>query len=81
MILKSYNTCVYCGSKKFVLSKKKFVKNFYIEAIKSDLNITDKVFKKMKVYKCNNCHILQNNPWFNDDDVFKIYSHIYFTIV
>ena len=78
MILKSYNTCVYCGSKKFVLSKKKkFVKNFYIEAIKSDLSITDKDFKKMKVYKCNNCHILQNNPWFNDDDVFKIYSQIY----
>ena len=47
MILKSYNTCVYCGSKKFVLSKKKkFVKNFYIEAIKSDLILQTKILKK-----------------------------------
>lgn len=78
MKLKKYNKCIFCGSKTLILEKKqKLIKNFYIDAIKSDLNISDKILLKMKLYRCKVCDILQNNPWFTDDDVFKIYNQIY----
>lgn len=78
MKLKKYNKCIFCGSKTLILEKKqKLIKNFYIDAIKSDLNISDKILLKMKLYRCKVCDILQNNPWFTDGDVFKIYNQIY----
>ena len=73
-----YNKCIYCNSKKLVKEKKKIhVDNFYIQAIKSDLKITQNELKKISVYKCINCQILQNNPWFTESISRKIYSNIY----
>ena len=75
---KKYNKCVYCGSKKIKKEKKQyFPDNFYLKAITSDLSISKKEFQKMKVYKCSNCFILQNNPWFTESISHKIYSNIY----
>ena len=62
---KKYNKCIYCGSKKIIKEKKQyFPSNFYLKAIKSDLSISENEFRKIKVFRCNNCFILQNNPWF-----------------
>tara|TARA_Y100000590_G_scaffold462553_1_gene626946 strand:+ start:1090 stop:2094 length:1005 start_codon:yes stop_codon:yes gene_type:complete len=77
-MFKKYNKCVFCGSKKLKKEKKQFFpKNFYLRAIMSDLKLTIRQFQKMKVYKCRNCHILQNNPWFSEVISRKIYSNIY----
>ena len=78
MNLKKYNRCVYCGSLNLKKEKKQiFKKNFYLKAIISDLDLSNKDFKKIKVYKCSRCHILQNNPWFTEKISRKIYSNIY----
>ena len=77
-MLKSYNKCVYCSSKKFKKEKnQKFLNNFYVKAFCTDLNISSKQLKKIKVYKCKNCYILQNNPWFTENIARMIYSNIY----
>lgn len=76
--LKPYNKCSYCGSKKLKLSiNQNIPKNFYLKAIQSDLEITEKDLKKIKVFKCLDCFTLQNNPWFNEETSKKIYSNIY----
>ena len=73
-----YNKCIYCNSEKFVKKKKQIhINNFYIQAIKSDLKITQSELKKIVVYRCMNCQILQNNPWFKESISRKIYSNIY----
>ena len=73
-----YNNCVFCNSKKLKKLKNQVYKeNFYVKAIKSDLNISKNKLKTIKEYKCNNCKILQNNPWFNSDISRKIYTNIY----
>ncbi|MDC1128467.1 hypothetical protein OAS85_02255 [Candidatus Pelagibacter sp.] len=78
MYLQSYKSCVYCGSKRLENYKhQKFLKNFYIEAITADLGISDKVFKKMRVYQCEVCKNIQNNPWFSKRTAKKIFSQIY----
>ena len=75
---KKYTKCVYCGSKKIKKEKNQyFPNNFYLKAIKLDLSISMKEFKKMKVYRCGNCFILQNSPWFTESISQKIYSNIY----
>lgn len=75
---KKYNKCIYCGSKKIIKEKKQyFPSNFYLKAIKSDLSISENEFRKIKVFRCNNCFILQNNPWFSETVSHKIYSNIY----
>ena len=75
---KEYNNCIYCNSKKLIKEKKqKNVSNFYIDAIKADLNLNQNDFKKIIIYRCNKCKILQNNPWFNENISRKIYSNIY----
>ena len=75
---KKYNRCIYCGSKKIIKEKKQhFPSNFYLKAIKSDLSISENEFRKIKVYRCDNCFILQNNPWFSESVSHKIYSNIY----
>ena len=75
---KKYNCCVYCGSKKIKKEKNQFFpNNFYLDAIRKDLLISEKEFKRMKVYKCSKCFIIQNNPWFTEFNSRKIYSNIY----
>ncbi len=76
--LKNYNSCIYCGSKKLEkANEQNFPKNFYLQAIQSDLKLTEKLLQKIKVYDCKNCFIIQNNPWFNENISKKIYSNIY----
>jgi len=78
MIFKKYNNCIYCGSKNLKKEKDQSItKNFYLEAIISDLNINLKELTKSKVYKCQKCKILQNNPWFKESIARRIYSNIY----
>tara|TARA_B100000886_G_scaffold22156_1_gene14088 strand:- start:6966 stop:8009 length:1044 start_codon:yes stop_codon:yes gene_type:complete len=75
---KRYNKCIYCNSKN--LKKERIqihLENFYLKAIKSDLNLSTKQLKKMKVHKCQNCKILQCNPWFSENIARKIFSNIY----
>ena len=73
-----YNSCIFCGSKKLKKEKKQtFRMNFYTKAIMSDLDLSKKDFKKIKVYRCSRCGILQNNPWFTEKISRKIYSNIY----
>jgi hypothetical protein len=77
-MLKYYNKCIYCGSKKLAKEKKQyFLDNFYLKAIRSDLNISVKYLKNLKTYKCNFCGIIQSNPWFSEQISRKIYSNIY----
>ena len=38
----------------------------YTNSIKKDLSLDEKIFKKMKVYHCMNCFIIQNTPWFSE---------------
>ena len=73
-----YTKCIFCGSKKLKISKNQNIpKNFYLRAIQSDLKISNNDLKKMKVFECNNCNIIQNNPWFKKEISRKIYSSIY----
>ncbi len=77
-MLQNYNECTFCKSKKIVKLKKENVKNnFYVDAILSDLKITRKKLSRIKVYKCQNCKIKLNNPWFTKFISRKIYSIIY----
>ncbi len=77
-MFKNYSNCVFCKSKKRKkLKEQPFLDNFYLKAIRNDLNLKITHLKKMKVYKCNNCKILQNNPWFTKSLSRKIYSNIY----
>jgi DNA-directed RNA polymerase subunit RPC12/RpoP len=77
-MLKTYNSCTFCNSKKLKKEKKQILsKNFYIKAIISDLNLTEEKFNKIKVFKCLKCNNLQNSPWFDEHTVKKIYSNIY----
>lgn len=78
MILKKYNNCVFCSSKKLKIAKNQnYTHNFYTRAIKNDLFLNEKFFKNIKVYECENCNIIQNNPWFSKEISFKIFNQIY----
>ena len=78
MYFKKYSRCIYCNSKDLKKEKTQIqIENFYLKAIKSDLDLTNKQLKKMKVYKCQKCYILQSNPWFTESISRKIYSNIY----
>lgn len=77
-MFKRYSKCVYCGSKTFKKLKiQSFRENFYTKAIIHDLNISKNILLKMKVYQCQKCFIIQNNPWFDNDHTWRIYSNIY----
>ena len=77
MLIK-YNSCIYCNSKQLELQKKQgFEENFYTKAIYTDLNLSKRIQKKIKIYKCKKCNIVQHNPWFNQSFSRKIYSNIY----
>ena len=78
MIFKKYNECVFCKSKRLKKENKQNLKrNFYINAIMNDLKISENKLKAFKVYRCLNCKIIQNNPWFTEEVSRKIYSNIY----
>ena len=77
-MLTNYNKCIFCSSNKLKPSiNQDFHHNFYTRAIKNDLKLSDKFFKKMKVFECQNCFIIQNNPWFSKNIAFKIFNVIY----
>ena len=77
-MFQSYKICSFCGSSKLKKEiKQHFLDNFYLKAIRLDLGISIKEMKKIKVFKCNKCKILQNNPWFTEDFARRIYSNIY----
>ena len=79
--LKSYNSCILCGSKKLIRNKTQYQKNnFYLDAVKADLKINNNYLKKIKLFRCDNCNILQHNPWFNENIAFKIYYYLNFRI-
>ena len=60
-MLTNYNKCIFCSSNKLKPSiNQDFHHNFYTRAIKNDLKLSDKFFKKMKVFECQNCFIIQN---------------------
>lgn len=74
-MLKKYNKCIFCGSRKIAKQKfQSFKENFYLKAILSDLKVS---LKEIKVYRCSKCFILQNNPWFDKITSKRIYSSIY----
>tara|TARA_B100000989_G_scaffold299017_1_gene291972 strand:- start:1910 stop:2968 length:1059 start_codon:yes stop_codon:yes gene_type:complete len=77
-LFKKYDKCIYCNSKNLKKEKNQVqLNNFYLNAIKSDLGLSSKHLRKMKVYKCQKCFILQSNPWFSESIASKIYSNIY----
>jgi hypothetical protein len=77
-LLKEYKKCIFCNYKNLKIQKNQsFFENFYVKSIISDLKLSKIFLKKIKVYKCGNCHIIQNNPWFNESVSRKIYSNIY----
>ena len=77
-ILQNYKRCVYCNSKKLQREKNsKIILNFYTKAIKLDLNLSESFLQNIKQYKCLNCKIIQNSPWFTKNISKKIYSNIY----
>ena len=76
--LTNYNNCIFCNSKKIIKKKEKKLRdNFYLEAIRNDLNLNKKFMNQMKLYECLNCGTIQNNPWFKKKISHKIYSNIY----
>ncbi len=78
MKLKKYNRCIFCNSPNLKINyNQEFRHNFYTKAIQNDFNLKDSFFLKMKVYRCQKCNIIQNNPWFSYDDSFKIFNQIY----
>lgn len=76
-MLVPYNQCTFCNLKKLKKTKFKSSSNFYVDSIINDLKISKKKLNEIKIYKCSNCGLLQNNPWFREDIVNKIYSNIY----
>jgi len=77
-MLKKYNRCIFCNSKNLQISKNQsYINNFYLKSIISDFKLSESFFKKMKVYECKSCHIIQNNPWFDENFCRRIYSNVY----
>ena len=77
-MFKKYNKCIYCNSIKLKKKEKQiYVENFYLKAIKSDLKIPQKKIDKILVYRCLECHIVQNNFWFTEEFSRKIYTNVY----
>ncbi len=78
MRLSNYNECIFCGSSKLKLHfNQNFTHNFYTIAIKNDFKLSDGFFKKMKIFECQKCHTIQNNPWFSKETSFKIFNEVY----
>jgi hypothetical protein len=81
-MFEKYHKCFWddkkCNKKNIKkIENQQFIDNFYLKSIKSDLNLTNKQIKKLKVSKCNRCNIIFNNPWFTKETANKIYSNIY----
>ena len=77
-MFKKYNKCIYCNLSKLKKERlQNYTSNFYLKAIKLDLKISQKKINRIKIYKCQNCNILQHNPWFTEEFSRKIYNNIY----
>ena len=77
-ILVKYNNCIYCNSKKLVkIEKQNHFKNFYVKSIISDLKLKNKDIEKIKVFKCSNCKLIQNNPWFSRKFQKNIFKYLW----
>jgi hypothetical protein len=77
-MFKKYDNCIYCNSKKLrKLIDQSYIQNFYLKAIKSDLNLSNQDLNKIKIHECERCKIMQNNPWFEENISQKIYNSIY----
>jgi len=77
-MLKEYKKCIFCNSNNLKIQKnQKYNTNFYIQSIISDFELSKNFLKKIKVYKCKSCYIIQNNPWFDENFCRKIYSNVY----
>ena len=70
--------CVFCGSKNLIkLTDQSYNFNYYTKYLSQDLKISKKKLNQIHKYQCNKCFIIQNNPWFKNMIVRKIYSNIY----
>ena len=76
-MLVPYNKCIFCNLKKLKKTNYTSSSNFYVDSIINDLKISKKKLSEIKIYKCSNCGLLQNNPWFREDIINKIFSNIY----
>ncbi|MBT89520.1 MAG: hypothetical protein CMN79_03400 [Spirochaetales bacterium] len=80
-MFQNYNDCIWNlkSCKKSKDNKLKIKKsNFYLNYIKNEFNIGDKLFKnKISTYRCEKCKCLINKSWFDETHVRKIYSSVY----
>ena len=73
------NKCPFCRSKKSKkIANKKLIRNFYLEEIISDLNISFKFLEKnLESKECQTCFSIYYSRWFNDFYKKKIFLSIY----
>jgi hypothetical protein len=73
------NKCPFCGSiKSKRIMNKKLIKNFYVEAIISELNISLKFLEKnLERRECKSCFSIYFSKWFNNFIKKKIFLTIY----
>ena len=80
-MFQNYNNCIWNlkSCKKSKNNKLKVKKNnFYLDYIKKEFNIGDKLFdNKISTYQCNKCKCLINKTWFDENHARKIYSSVY----
>ena len=78
-MFKAIKSCPFCKSKKSKkILNKKLIKNFYVEAIISELNINFKFLeKKLERRECQSCFSIYFSKWFNDFIQKKIFLTIY----
>ena len=78
-MFKKLYTCPFCGSKKSKkLKRRKLIRNFYVDAIISELNISYKYLEKnLERRECKSCFSIYFSKWFNDFIKKKIFLSIY----
>jgi len=78
-MFKAIKKCPFCKSKKSKkILNKKLIKNFYTEAIISDLNISlEFLEKKLERKECQSCFSIYFSKWFDDSIQKKIFLTIY----
>ena len=77
-MFKNYKNCTLCGSKKLIKLKNNLSeKSFYVDAIISDLFLSQKDLNKIKLFECKICKTKLHSPWFSKDTSRRIYSSIY----
>ena len=78
-MFKTIRRCPFCESNKSKkILNKKLIKNFYVEAIISELNISFKFLEKeLERRECQSCFSIYFSKWFNDFIQKKIFLTIY----